>query len=122
MTGRSQSLDDLQLSRRSNDENQVSNFARTEIDLTNIGRDKTNPDNDEDFSTEIYSQQSRSAPVSPTHLIDKEFAAFIQCEQQTTISDSFVYNIDLSDTNETSHSNQSKMSIFDVSSFSFRFF
>jgi len=112
MTGRSQSLDDLRLSRRSNDENHVSNFARTEIDLTNIGYDKTNPDNDEDISTEIHFQQSRSAPVSPTRLIDKEFASFIQCEQQTMISDNFVYNIDLSDTNGTSHSNQSKMSIF----------
>lgn len=114
---RSQSLDDLRLSRQSKRKNlddhhaEISQIARTEIDLSNIG---SNDNENEENSPE----QSHSAPVSPTHFNDKEFAAFIQCEQQQQqmISDNFVYNIDLSDTGETSHPPQSKLSIFFVSS------
>ncbi len=111
----SKSLGDLQIPRQT-DDNRVSNTTRTEMDLSGIGDcDNYIKDNDDD----LKSQRSQSAPVSPTKIYDKELAAFIQCEQQQQqqqiISDSFVYNIDLSDTDETVHQPHTRTSIFFVS-------
>ncbi len=112
----SKSLGDLQISRQT-DDNRVSNTTRTEMDLSGIGGcDNYIKDNDDN---DLRSQRSQSAPVSPTKIYDKELAAFIQCEQQQQqqqiISDSFVYNIDLSDTDKTVHQPHSRTSIFFVS-------
>ncbi|CAF4580702.1 unnamed protein product, partial [Rotaria magnacalcarata] len=57
-------------------------------------------------------QRSRSAPVSPTKIYDKELAAFIECEQQQSIADNFVYNIGLSDDQQTVHQQNSRLAIF----------
>lgn len=118
----SKSLDNLLLHHqcRQTSDNHVSNTTRTEMDLSGIGCDNhINIDEYEDDDNDLKPQRSQSAPVSPTKIIDKEFDAFIQCEQQQQqqqlISDSFVYNIDLSDTNETSHQLQSRTAIFFVS-------
>ncbi len=111
----SKSLDDLRLNEQT-DDNHVSNTARTEIDLSDIGCD--NHINIGDNEDDLKSQRSQSAPVSPTKIYDKELAAFIQYEQQQQqqlIGDSFVYNIDLSDTNETNHQPHSRTAIFFVS-------
>jgi hypothetical protein len=121
----SKSLDDIQIHqqhrRKQLNNNHVSNTTRTEMDLSGIGCnndleiDEYLSDNEDDQRP----QRSQSAPVSPTKIYDKELAAFIQCEQQQQqqqlISDSFIYNIDLSDTNETSHQPHSRTAIFFVS-------
>jgi len=85
------------------------------MDLTGIGCDN-NIEIDDD-ERDLRLQRSHSAPVSPTKVYDKEFAAFIECEQQQQqlMTDSFVYNIDLSDTNQTTHQSQSRTAIFFVS-------
>jgi hypothetical protein len=113
---RSKSLDDLIMNRpsQSNDDQSISNTTRTEMDLSGIGC----PINKEiDNLTDNYLQPptSQSAPVSPTKIHDKEFDAFIQNEQQQLIADNFVYNIDLSDTNESTHQPHSRREIFFVS-------
>lgn len=121
----SKSLDDLSLNHhryRQINDNHVSNTTRTEMDLSGIGCDNHmnhNNNSNDDNDNDLKPQRSQSAPVSPTKIYDKEFAAFIQCEQQQQqqelISNSFVYNIDLSDTNETSHQVHSRTAIFFVS-------
>jgi hypothetical protein len=79
------------------------------LDLSGIAYD----DEEEEYNLDI--QRSRSAPTSPTKIYDKEFAAFIECDQQQSITDNFIYNIDLSDSNETSHTLNSRLAIFFVS-------
>lgn len=133
---RSKSLDDLRLRRPTrrkrsdddadDDDDHVSNTTRTEMDLTGIGCRADGDDDDDDdvenrpHTNDDYDLQlprSRSAPVSPTQFYDKELAAFIQCEQQQQqmMADSFVYNIDLSDTNENgAHQTLSRAAIFFV--------
>jgi hypothetical protein len=97
MKSRSRSLDDLKINehRLSSNDSCVSNTTRTEFNLTEIGRTSAT-----DESETVEPRSCRSAPVSPTHLHDKEFDAFIQCEQQVQI-DHFIYNVDLSEENET---------------------
>jgi hypothetical protein len=107
----SKSLDDLRISQEI-DDNHVSNTTRTEMDLSGIGCCNIEMNNNQD---DLKSQRSQSAPVSPTKFYDKELAAFLQCEQQQLLTDNFVYNIDLSDTNETSHQPQLRTAIFFVS-------
>ena len=114
---RSKSLDDLKMNRpfQSNDGDQsISNTTRTEMDLSGIGCPINKQINDDDHH-HLQPPTSQSAPVSPTKIHDKEFAAFIQNEQQQLIANSFVYNIDLSDTNENAHQPQSRREIFFVS-------
>ena len=41
-------------------------------------------DDDDDDERDLRLQRSHSAPVSPTKVHDKEFDAFIECEQQQT--------------------------------------
>jgi hypothetical protein len=95
------------------------------MDLSGIGCNiNTEVDNHQfhnNMDDDLQPQTSQSAPVSPTKIHDKEFAAFLQCEQQQQqlIADSFVYNIDLSDTNETTHQPHLRREIFFVSSFFF---
>ncbi len=117
----SKSLDDLLIHRRhqqeistNNDDQNVSNTTRTELDLSGIGYDEENDEYD------LQIQQSRSAPASPTKIYDKELAAFIQSDQQQqeTSGDNFIYNIDLSDLNETPHQQNSRLDIFFVCLFS----
>jgi len=118
---KSKSVDDLLIYRRhqnektsqistNNDDNNISNTTQTEFDLSGIAYD------DDDDETNEYEQRSRSAPASPTKIYDKELAAFIDCDQQQQQSsaDNFVYNIDLSDSNETSHPLNSRLAIFFV--------
>ena len=88
------------------------------MDLSGIGCDQNElncVENDRDFGQQ--SPRSRSAPVSPTQIYDKEFAAFLQCEQQQQqiIADNFVYNMDLSDTIETAHYPHSRADFLFVS-------
>ena len=118
----SKSLDDLQLAQRRErsptDENHVSNTTRTEMDLSGIGCDQNDlhcAENGHDYDQQ--SPRSRSAPVSPTQIYDKEFAAFLQCEQQQQqiIADNFVFNMDLSDTIETGHYPHSRAEFLFVS-------
>ena len=112
----SKSLDDIQIHRRKQiNSDHVSNTTRTEMDLSGIGCNNINNSDIDEY--DIRPQRSQSAPVSPTKFYDKELAAFIQCEQQQKelISDSFVYNIDLSDTNETSNQPHLRTAIFFVS-------
>lgn len=126
----SKSLDDLQIRRQRRqkqiDGNHVSNTTRTEMDLTGIGCDNnietdknqlSSADDDDDDEHDLRLQRCYSAPVSPTRIYDKELAAFIECEQQQQqmMGDSFVYNIDLSDTNETTHQSHPRSAIFFVS-------
>jgi hypothetical protein len=86
------------------------------MDLTDIGCDNNIEIDDNDDERDLRLQRSHSAPVSPTKVYDKEFAAFIECEQQQQLmTDSFVYNIDLSDTNQTTHQSHSRTAIFFVS-------
>lgn len=105
----SRSLDDLRLSRRrrstSNDE-PVSNTTRTEADLTSIGCEDQSDERVSTSSSSPPRPQSRSAPVSPTQLDDRDLLGFLRNEQ-----DHFVYNVDLSD--EKSSSRQ--RTHFDVS-------
>lgn len=126
----SKSVDDLLIHRRhqkeqnqqissDNDGNNVSNTTRTEFDLSGITYDD---DYDEDNEYDLQTQRSRSAPSSPTKIYDKELAAFIDCDQQhhhqqQSITDNFVYNIDLSDSDETPHPLNSRLAIFFVSLF-----
>ena len=130
---RSKSLDDLVMHRlhqrrTSEQSNSVSNTTRTLFDLSlvgcdgqeqTIGSDDENCENENHFDNQSNQVlvRSRSAPVSPTHVYDEEFAAFIQCEQQhqQVMTNSFVYNMDLSGSLETSHQPQSRTAIFDVS-------
>jgi hypothetical protein len=111
----SKSVDDLLIHRRHQREKEqdISNTTRTEFDLSGIGYDEENDDYD------LQIQRSQSAPVSPTKIYDKELAAFIQSDQlyQETIGDNFVYNIDLSDSDENSHQPNSRLAIFFVSLF-----
>ncbi|CAF3642028.1 unnamed protein product [Rotaria sordida] len=88
------------------DNNNISITTRPELDLSCIGSDEEN----NEYDLEI--QRSRSAPISPTRIYDKELGAFIDCEQQQSITDSFVYNIDLSDQNESTHQPNSRIAIF----------
>jgi hypothetical protein len=84
------------------------------MDLSGIGcNNHLEIDENQFYNDELRPPRSHSAPVSPTKFYDKELAAFIQCEQQQ--HDSFVYNIDLSDTNETIHQPHSRTAIFFVS-------
>jgi len=124
----SKSLDDLLIYRRhqqdknlkisiDNNDNNISNTTRTELDLSGIAYDD---DEEEDNEYNLEIQRSRSEPASPTKIYDKELAAFIECDQQQqqqqqTITDNFIYNIDLSDSNETSHTLNSRLAIFFVS-------
>ena len=82
------------------------------MDLTGIGCEIT----DEIPEDPIRSQ---SAPVTPTKMFDKEFLSYLQCEQEEMFVDNFVYNIDLSNGNESTRPTQSRREIFLVSS---RFF
>ncbi|CAF3096245.1 unnamed protein product [Rotaria sp. Silwood2] len=113
----SKSVDDLLINRRyrqekyqqtstDDDNNNISKTTRPELDLSGIGSDEET--NEYDLET----QRSRSAPVSPNQIYDKELAAFIDCEQQQSTVDSFVYNIDLSDQNENTHQPNSRIAIF----------
>lgn len=129
---RSKSFDDLVLTKtyknnRSDQSHHVSDTTRTILDLSLLGdeeRYRNGESDDEKTDEHIHfdlhrartRQRSRSAPISPTLVDDQEFAAFIQCEQQQqqTTTDSFVYNMDLSDSIESSHQPKSRTSIFDV--------
>lgn len=91
---RSKSFDHLP---SDDDDHHVSNTTRTELDLTGIGYEMNSD------IQEGETLRSQSAPVTPTKMFDKEFLSFLQCEQEM-ISDSFVYNIDLSNGNENIHS------------------
>jgi hypothetical protein len=112
-----------QQQQNSTDDNHVSNTTRTELDLSGIGCDNNDLEFDENLLNndnneyDLRPQRSQSAPVSPTKVYDKELASFIQCEQQQQqfIRDCFVYNIDLSDTIETTHQPHSRTEIFFVS-------
>ncbi|CAF1598921.1 unnamed protein product [Rotaria magnacalcarata] len=115
---KSRSVDDLLIHRRyrqgedqnistnHDTSNNISNTTRVELDLSGIGHD------DESYENDLEIQRSRSAPVSPTKIYDKELAAFIECEQQQSIADNFVYNIDLSDDQQTVHQQNSRLAIF----------
>jgi hypothetical protein len=110
----SKSLDDLFIHRRYrqnsiNDDNKVSNTTRIELDLCGTSYDEENNAYDSPI------QRSQSAPVLPTNIYDKELATSIHCDQQQSITDNFVYNIDLSDSNETSHELNSRLAVFFVS-------
>jgi hypothetical protein len=118
----SKSVDDLRIHQRyrqkkdpqistENNDNNISNTTRTEFDLSEIAYDDDDDDDDED---NLQTQRSRSAPASPTKIDDKELAAFIECDHQQLIADNFVYNIDLSDSNETSQPLNSRLDIFFV--------
>jgi len=117
----SKSLDNLKIRQtyKNTADNRISSTTKTEADLTNIGCCPKNSliENEKENLDDFKVQRSQSAPVSPTKFYDKEFTAFLQSEQQQQqlIADSFVYNIDLSDTNQTSHSTYSRAEIFDVS-------
>ncbi|CAF2667301.1 unnamed protein product [Rotaria sp. Silwood2] len=117
----SKSLDDLRLhrecQRQQTDDNYVSNTTRTEMDLSTIGCNM-NIDIDEkqlydDNKHDLREQKSQSAPVSPTKIDDKELATFIQCEQKL-ITDSFVYNMDLSNVNDITRQPRARTAIFFV--------
>ncbi|CAF2187449.1 unnamed protein product [Rotaria magnacalcarata] len=113
----SKSLDDLRLRRecqhKQADSNHVTNTTRTEIDLSTIGCNYNNNKIQfyEDNEHDLPGQKSQSAPVSPTKVYDTELATFIQCEHKL-VTDSFVYNVDLSDTNETIRQPQARSAIF----------
>ncbi|CAF3597370.1 unnamed protein product [Rotaria sp. Silwood1] len=116
----SKSLDDLRVhrecQRQQTDDNYVSNTTRTEMDLSAIGCNVNIDINekqlyDDNNKHDIREQKSQSAPVSPTKIYDKELATFIQCEQKL-ITDSFVYNIDLSDVNDITRQPQASTAIF----------
>ncbi|CAF0996293.1 unnamed protein product [Rotaria sordida] len=115
----SKSLDDLRLHRecqhQQTDDNYVSNTTRTEIDLSTIGCNMNIDINEkqlyDDDKYDLREQKCQSAPVSPTKIYDKELATFIECEQKL-ITDSFVYNIDLSDTNDITCQPQARTAIF----------
>jgi hypothetical protein len=92
-----------------NDDNKVSNTTRIELDLCGTSYDEENNAYDSPI------QRSQSAPVLPTNIYDKELATSIHCDQQQSITDNFVYNIDLSDSNETSHELNSRLAVFFVS-------
>lgn len=115
----SKSLDNLKIFRTyktTTADDRISSTTKTEADLTNIGcQESSSIENEKENLDDFKVQRSQSAPVSPTKFYDKEFTAFLQSEQQQQqlIADSFVYNIDLSDT--TSHSTYSRAEIFDVS-------
>ena len=112
---RSKSVDDLLLSQHRIVNSNPSTITRIELDLSGI-------DADDDELTNLPYQQSRSAPISPTKIYEKELAAFIDCDQiiEQYPADNFVFNIDLSDSNETSQVLNSKLDIFFVClSFSF---
>ncbi|CAM4869363.1 unnamed protein product [Rotaria socialis] len=121
---KSRSVDDLLINRRyrqgkdrdistnHDTSNNISNTTRVELDLSGIGHDDESNEND------LEIQRSRSAPVSPTKIYDKELAAFIECEQQQSIADNFVYNIDLSDDQQTVHQPNSRLAIFFEDDFS----
>ena len=125
---RSKSFDQLPSVRQDqsndNDDNHISNTTRTEMDLTGIGCDMISDSIDDHPSTNTIDDRnpmrSQSAPVSPTEIVDKEFAAFLQCEQQQheqVFADSFVYNMDLSNSNENNtRPTHSRREIFFVSS------
>lgn len=117
----SKSADDLLLNRRhcqqkeqkisTYDVNNTSKTTRIELDLSGIEYE------DEDNEYDSETPRSRSAPVSPTKIYDKELAAFIECEQQQSAGDNFVYNIDLSDDTQVVHPPNSRLAIFFVSLF-----
>ncbi|UJR07811.1 hypothetical protein I4U23_012094 [Adineta vaga] len=97
----SKSADDLFLRRyQGNVINNTSNRTLIELDLSGLNVDTFGNDNDDDLSI----QRTRSAPVSSIELNDKELAAFIQSDyyqqQIQSTTNNFIYNIDLSDTNE----------------------
>ncbi|CAF4828122.1 unnamed protein product [Rotaria sp. Silwood1] len=111
----SKSVDDLLINRQNiykqtstvnDNNNNISKTILPELDLSGIGSYEEN----NEYDLEI--QRSRSAPVSPTKIYDKELGAFIDCEQHQSITDSFVYNIDLSDQNENIHQPNSRLAIF----------
>jgi hypothetical protein len=106
-------VDDLLLYREEK-KTSYSTTTRTQYNLSNIECDNDD-DNEYDDSSIQY---SRSAPSSPTKIYAKELAAFIDCDQidQELMTDNFIYNIDLSDSNEISHKSNSKFSIFFVRS------
>lgn len=115
----SKSFEDLRLrpQNQQNNDNHVSNGTRTEMDLSTIGCNENRIFDEKklyyDDEHDPQEQKSQSAPVSPTKVYDKELATFIQCEQQL-ITDSFIYNIDLSNTNEATHQPQTRATIFNV--------
>lgn len=81
------------------------------MDLTGIGCEMM----DEIHEDSIRSQ---SAPVTPTKMFDKEFLSY---EQEEMFVDNFVYNIDLSNGNQSTRPTQSRREIFFVSSRGFFF-
>ncbi|CAF5142057.1 unnamed protein product, partial [Rotaria socialis] len=61
---------DRDISTNHDTSNNISNTTRVELDLSGIGHDDESNEND------LEIQRSRSAPVSPTKIYDKELAAF----------------------------------------------
>ena len=121
----SKSLDDLLINRRkqclrtinndSDDNNNISSTTRTAFDLTDIGYDDDD-DDDEDNEYNLETQRSRSAPVSPTKIYDKQLTAFMQCDQsaQQSLLDNCVHNVDLSDSDKHLHQSHSRKIILFV--------
>ena len=93
----SKSVNDLLIYRRNSNEQNVSHTTRTELDLSDIGCEQNETNND------LPIQRSRSAPISPTKIYEQELAGFIHGEDQhyDSFTDHFIFNIDLSHSNET---------------------
>ena len=113
---RSKSVDDLLLYQRHSiiDSNSSTITTGIELDLSGIGDSDDNETNEWNF----LHQCSRSAPISPTKIYEKELAAFIDCDQTTEqySADNFIFNVDLSNSNDPPQtSNSSKLAIFFVS-------
>ncbi|CAF1355104.1 unnamed protein product [Adineta steineri] len=114
----SKSVDDLLIHRRhrrensTNDSNNISIATLTNLDSFEIEYDDDDEENNNDYDSHL--QRSRSTPILSKEIYDKELAAFVQCDQQQQQStiDNFVYNIDLSDPNDTSDQLQSRLAVF----------
>ena len=118
----SKSLDDLRTNRRcrqqSIDDKPISIITRTEMNLSTIGCNDNYAEINEnschdDETHDLRRQRCHSAPGSPTKINDKELTMFIQCGQKS-MTDSFVYNVDLSDTNKAMHQSHSRTSVLFV--------
>lgn len=107
----SKSVDDILLYQQDKQSSNAT-ITRTEFDLSGLA-----DDDDDDDSLDFSNQRSRSAPISPNKIYEKELAAFIDCDQPTQQypTDNFIFNIDLSNPNESSQSSNSKLAIFFVS-------
>lgn len=121
----SKSVDDLFLRRRRRDADErpssepdgnISSRALIELDLSGLAAGE-----DDERGDDLLSQRSRSAPILSQELYERELAAFVQgdsTQQQPSLTDSFVYNVDLSDSDQGARQVNSKIAIFFVSDLS----